>query len=127
MPRTRPRSTGSKSRSTSPRSIAQTDIAVLRGDTVEHPKYRGRRLFSAGINLTHLYRGRIAYVWYIKRDMGLVNKLFRGVARPDLSPDELTGGTTEKPWVGVVEGFAIGGGCQLCWRSITCWRRATPI
>jgi (3,5-dihydroxyphenyl)acetyl-CoA 1,2-dioxygenase len=90
-----------------------SDIAVLRGDTVEHPKYRGRRLFSAGINLTHLYRGKIAYVWYIKRDMGLVNKLFRGVARPDASPDELSGGTTEKPWIGVVEGFAIGGGCQL--------------
>jgi (3,5-dihydroxyphenyl)acetyl-CoA 1,2-dioxygenase len=91
----------------------ETDIAVLRGDAVEHPKYRGRRLFSAGINLTHLYRGKIAYVWYIKRDMGLVNKLFRGVARPDASPDELAGGTIEKPWIGVVEGFAIGGGCQL--------------
>ena len=90
-----------------------TDIAVLRGDTVGHAKYRGRRLFSAGINLTHLYRGKISYVWYIKRDMGLVNKLFRGVARPDASPDELAGGTIEKPWVGVVEGFAIGGGCQL--------------
>ena len=63
-----------------------TDIAVLRGDTVEHPKYRGRRLFSAGINLTHLYHGKISYVWYIKRDMGLVNKLFRGVARPDVKP-----------------------------------------
>ncbi len=91
----------------------ESDIAVLRGDTVEHPKYRGRNLFSAGINLTHLYRGKIAYVWYIKRDMGLVNKLFRGVARPDVSPDELFGGTIEKPWIGVVEGFAIGGGCQL--------------
>ena len=91
----------------------ETDIAVLRGDTVEHPKYRGRNVFSAGINLTHLYRGKIGYVWYIKRDMGLVNKLFRGVARPDVSPDELTGGTVEKPWIGVVEGFAIGGGCQL--------------
>ena len=90
-----------------------TDIAVLRGDVVEHAKYRGRNLFSAGINLTHLYRGKIAYVWYIKRDMGLVNKLFRGVARPDQSPDELAGGTVEKPWIGVVEGFAIGGGCQL--------------
>jgi (3,5-dihydroxyphenyl)acetyl-CoA 1,2-dioxygenase len=89
------------------------DIAVLRGDTVEHTKYRGRRLFSAGINLTHLYHGKISYVWYIKRDMGLVNKLFRGVARADASPDELVGGTTEKPWVGVVDGFAIGGGCQL--------------
>jgi enoyl-CoA hydratase/carnithine racemase len=90
-----------------------TDIAVLRGDTVEHSKYRGRRLFSAGINLTHLYHGKISYVWYIKRDMGLVNKLFRGVARPDVSPDEVAGGTTEKPWIGVVDGFAIGGGCQL--------------
>jgi enoyl-CoA hydratase/carnithine racemase len=90
-----------------------TDVAVLRGDTVEHTKYRGRRLFSAGINLTHLYHGKISYVWYIKRDMGLVNKLFRGVARADSSPDELVGGSIEKPWIGVVDGFAIGGGCQL--------------
>jgi thioesterase DpgC len=92
---------------------AETDIAVLRGDVVEHAKYRGRRLFSAGINLTHLYHGKISYVWYIKRDMGLVNKLFRGVARPDVSPDEVAGGTIEKLWIGVVDGFAIGGGCQL--------------
>ncbi|MGB7037975.1 MAG: enoyl-CoA hydratase/isomerase family protein [Xanthobacteraceae bacterium] len=91
----------------------ESGIAVLRGGAVEHAKHRGRRLFSAGINLTHIYRGKISFVWYIKRDMGLVNKLFRGVARPDLSPDEMAGGTTEKPWVGLVEGFAIGGGCQL--------------
>jgi (3,5-dihydroxyphenyl)acetyl-CoA 1,2-dioxygenase len=90
-----------------------TDIAILRGDVVEHAKYRGRRLFSAGINLTHLYQGKIGFVWYIKRDMGLVNKLYRGLARRDSSPDELVGATTEKPWIGVVEGFAIGGGCQL--------------
>ena len=45
--------------------------------------------------------------------MGLVNKLFRGVARPDANPDELAGGTIEKPWIGVIDGFAIGGGCQL--------------
>jgi thioesterase DpgC len=90
-----------------------TGIAVLRGDVVEHTKYRGRRLFSAGINLTHLYQGKIAYLWYIRRDMGLVNKLFRGIAQQDASPDELIGATTEKPWIGVVEGFAIGGGCQL--------------
>jgi thioesterase DpgC len=91
----------------------ESEIAVLRGDLVEHTKYRGRRLFSAGINLTHLYHGKIALLWYIRRDMGLVNKLFRGVAAADTSPDELAGGTTEKPWIGVVEGFAIGGGCQI--------------
>ncbi len=92
---------------------AESDIAILRGDTVAHAKYRGRRLFSAGINLTHLYRGKISYVWYVKRDMGLVNKLFRGLARPGENPDEIYGGTIEKPWIGVVDGFAIGGGCQL--------------
>jgi len=38
------------------------------------PKYAGKRLFGAGINLTHLYQGKIRYLWYIVRDLGLVNK-----------------------------------------------------
>lgn len=90
-----------------------SEIAVLRGEVVEHAKYRGRRIFSAGINLTHLYHGKVSFVWYLQRDMGLVNKLFRGLARPDLAPDDVAGGSREKPWVAVVEGFAIGGGCQI--------------
>src|SRR5262249_58411626 len=76
---------------------AASEIAVLRGDVVEHTKYRGRRLFSAGIKLTHLYHGKIALLWYIRRDMGPVNKLFRGLAQPDTSPNELARGTAEKP------------------------------
>ena len=88
-------------------------VAVLRGGVVEHPKYRGRPIFSAGINLTHLYRGKIPFVWYMQRDMGLVNKIFRGLARDDISPDEINGATVEKPWIAQVDGFAIGGGCQL--------------
>ena len=90
-----------------------SEVAVLRGGIVEYPKYRGQRLFSAGINLTHLYRGKIPYVWYLQRDLGLVNKIFRGVAQRDKSADELAGGTREKLWIAAVDGFAIGGGCQL--------------
>src|SRR5262249_23158433 len=37
---------------------------------------------------------------------------FRGIARPDVSPDDLMGSTTEKPWIAAVDAFAIGGGCQ---------------
>jgi len=90
----------------------ESEIAVLRGGVVEHPKYRGRRIFSTGINLTHLYHGKISYLWYIKREMGFVNKLFRGLAKPEVSPDEICGDSIEKPWVAGVDAFAIGGGCQ---------------
>ena len=90
-----------------------TDIAVLRGGTVEHPKYRGRRLFGAGINLTHLYLGQIPFVWFLKRDLGFVHKFFRGVARPEAVPDDVHGTAIEKPWIAAVDGFAIGGHCQI--------------
>ena len=48
-----------------------TEVCVLRGGTVEHPKHAGRRLFGAGINLTHLYQGKIPFLWYLVRDMGV--------------------------------------------------------
>ena len=89
-----------------------SEICVFRGGVVDHPKYAGRKIFSAGINLTHLYRGKIPYLWYIRRDMGIVNKMLRGVAALNANPDEIYGGTREKPWIAGVDVFAIGGGCQ---------------
>jgi (3,5-dihydroxyphenyl)acetyl-CoA 1,2-dioxygenase len=90
-----------------------TEICVMRGAPVEHPKYKGRRVFGAGINLTHLYHGRIPFVWYLQRDLGYVNKIYRGLAfADDAPPDEFGGRTIEKPWIAAVEAFAIGGHCQ---------------
>jgi thioesterase DpgC len=89
-----------------------SEICILRGGVVEHPKYKDRKVFSAGINLTHLYRGKIPFLWYIRRDMGVVNKMFRGLAMGMRGPDEMVGGTQEKPWVAGLDVFAIGGGCQ---------------
>ncbi len=90
-----------------------SSAAVLRGDVVAHPRYAGRHVFSAGINLTHLYHGRISLLWYLRRDLGPVNKIFRGLASPDAAPDEWRGTTAEKPWIAAVDAFAIGGGCQV--------------
>jgi thioesterase DpgC len=91
----------------------RTEICVLRGAPVTHTKHAGRRLFGAGINLTKLYWGEVPYIFYVIRDMGFTNKLFRGLARPDRDPSEIAGGTREKMWIAALEGFAIGGACQL--------------
>jgi thioesterase DpgC len=88
----------------------QTQVCVLRGAEVDHPKYAGRKLFGAGINLTHLYHGKIRFLWYMLRDMGLVNKLYRGLALPHAFPET---DSIEKLWIAAVEGFAIGGHCQI--------------
>lgn len=86
----------------------EIEVGVFRGGVVDHPRYAGERPFGAGINLTHLYHGRIDFLFYLIRDMGYVNKIFRGLAEggPD-SP------AVEKMWIAGVEKFAIGGACQL--------------
>ncbi len=91
----------------------ESEICVLRGGAVDHPKHAGRRVFGSGINLTHLYHGKISLLWYPKRELGAINKIFRGLARPEVAPEEVLGETTEKPWIGAVDGFAIGGACQF--------------
>src|SRR3954452_142336 len=86
------------------------EIAVFRGGVVEHPRYAGRRVFGSGINLTHLYRGQIAFLFFIARDLGLVNKIYRGLSAAEPGAPEVT---TEKLWVAAAETYAIGGACQL--------------
>lgn len=88
-------------------------VGVLRGGPVSHARYRGRRIFSAGINLTHLYHGEISFVDFLmRRELGPMHKMYRGHWLADRGP----GGewdTREKPWIGAVDTFAIGGGLQM--------------
>lgn len=85
----------------------EIEVGVLRGGVVDRPPHAGERVFGSGINLTHLYEGRIDYLFYLIRDLGYVNKIYRGVTR---APGEES---VEKLWIAAVEKFAIGGGCQL--------------
>lgn len=88
-------------------------VAIMRGDLAHKDKYSGRRIFGSGLNLTRLYHGKIPFLWFMTRELGYVHKLLRGVASHDTVPDDLHGGGVEKPWIAVVDTFAIGGHCQL--------------
>jgi thioesterase DpgC len=73
------------------------ELCVLRGGVVDHPRYAGRRILGAGLNLTHLYHGKLSYLFFPVRDLGFVNKIYRG----------------PKLWIAAAETYAIGGACQL--------------
>lgn len=86
-------------------------VGLLRGGEMSHPRYRGRRVFSAGINLKALHAGGISLVdFLLRRELGYIHKLVRGVMLED---GDWRSPTVGKPWAAAVDGFAIGGGMQL--------------
>jgi len=92
------------------------EVGVIRGGVVEHPRYPGTRVFGSGINLTRLYHGRIDFLFYLVRDLGYVNKIYRGITladadgQPQHRPER---DAIEKLWIAAVERYAVGGACQL--------------
>src|SRR4029453_3559079 len=66
----------------------ELEVGVLRGGVVDHPKHAGRRIFQSGANLTHLYYGQIGLVeFFVTRALVYINKSYRGLTRPDFTPD----------------------------------------
>jgi thioesterase DpgC len=87
-------------------------VVLLRGGAMSHPRYRGRRVFSAGIHLKELHRGRISYVdFLLRREFGTLNKMAHGLRLRDAGSSEPR--SLQKPWVAAVDAFAIGGGAQI--------------
>ena len=86
-PRTRPHSPAWRPASTSRCSTTGSRLRCCAGGRSSTPN-TGAARFRRGINLTHLYQGRIPFLWYLERDLGYVNKLYRGLALPDGPPPE---------------------------------------
>ncbi len=93
-------------------SSKKNNICVFRGSKVKHSKYKNKNIFGAGINLTHLYEGKIPFLWYITRDMGAVSKVLRGHSNKNFSLESSLFPHKNKIWFAGLETFAIGGGCQ---------------
>jgi (3,5-dihydroxyphenyl)acetyl-CoA 1,2-dioxygenase len=101
------------------------EVGVIRGGVVQHPRYPSTRVFGSGINLTRLYHGRIDFLFYLVRDLGYVNKIYRGITlsaqdaaaaaryADGRSPGHPERDAAEKLWIAAVERYAVGGACQL--------------
>jgi enoyl-CoA hydratase/carnithine racemase len=88
------------------------EVGVIRGGAVDHPRYAGARVFGSGLNLTRLYQGQLPFRFFITRDLGYVNKIYRGLSGPEHRPKQPED-TIEKLWIAAAETYAIGGACQL--------------
>jgi thioesterase DpgC len=88
------------------------EVGLVRGGEMTDPRYRGRRVFSAGLNLKVLHGGGISLVAFLlRRELGYLHKILRGLRTGQATSWRSM--TVEKPWVAAVDGFAIGGGAQL--------------
>ena len=111
-PRTRPRSAATEAAVDLVLLDPEIEVGVFRGGVVDHPRYAGRRIFGAGHQPHAPLSRAVAFLFYLVRDLGYVNKLYRGLSAPEWQPGELrtaprSCGSPPR------ETYAIGGACQL--------------
>ena len=88
-------------------------VGVLRGGEMSHPRYRGKRVFSAGINLKSLHAGGISLVdFLLRRELGYISKLVRGAGRGQNAPG--TGGGSRSPGSPPSTASPSAAGCSCC-------------
>lgn len=88
-------------------------VCILRGGVMTHPRYLGKRVFCAGINLSDLHSGKISFVnFLLGRELGYISKIAHGLLM-DPAAQTLLERTVQKPWIAAIDSFAIGGGMQL--------------
>lgn len=88
-------------------------VCVLRGGEMTHHRYKGRRVFCAGINLKDLYSGNISFIdFLLTREFGYISKMMHGLLT-HTNRHALPSRTIQKPWIAAVDSFAIGGGMQV--------------
>ncbi|MFE9454371.1 (3,5-dihydroxyphenyl)acetyl-CoA 1,2-dioxygenase DpgC [Streptomyces sp. NPDC006739] len=89
-------------------------VGVLRGGVMTHPRYRGRRVFSAGINLAALDSGEISFLEFLmRRELACIGKIVWGLTTAEQEDPVGYVLPAHKPWAAAVDSFAIGGGMQL--------------
>jgi len=71
-------------------------ICVFACSVIDDGKYQGQRVLLYGINLTHILLRPPAYLWYWCATSASSARSIVA-AKPDVSPDEVYGETTEKP------------------------------
>jgi thioesterase DpgC len=88
-------------------------VLVLRGGEMQHARYKGRRVFSAGINLKKLHAGSISFTdFLLRREFGYINKMACGLVLGAIDNNR-SAARIEKPCLAAVDTFAIGGGAQI--------------
>ena len=90
-----------------------SEICVLRGGTGRSSEIQRPQVFCRRHQSDPHLHGKIPFLWYIRRDMGVVNKMFRGLAIGPARPRrDAWRHASKSPGSRGVDIFAIGGGCQ---------------